>query len=81
MRYTKVCSQLFIKYQPAGIAIKNDMPIRIINSLENSMTTLLTEAPSTLRIPTSLVRCTAMNETRPYKPRQEIKMAIPANIL
>ncbi len=38
-------------------------------------------APNTLRIPTSYFLCTAINDTRPYNPRHEIKTAIPANVL
>ncbi len=34
-----------------------------------------TEAPSTLRMPISLVRCSATNDANPNKPRQEINTA------
>ena len=39
-----------------------------------------TEAPSTFRIPTSLVRCTAIKEMRPYNPNELMKMAMPEKI-
>ena len=41
---------------------------------------LVTEAPSVLRIPTSLVDCSAINEIRPTKPNEAIKMAINENV-
>ena len=35
------------------------------------------EAPNTLRIPISLVRCCTVNDTNPNKPKQAIKIVIP----
>jgi hypothetical protein len=49
--------------------------------LDNMTTISPTGAPNTLRIPISFFRRTAMNEMRPYKPKQEIKIATPENIL
>jgi len=37
-------------------------------------------APSTLRIPISLVLCSAVNADKPKRPRQEMRMARPAKI-
>ena len=51
--------------------------IRIINSFENKYTILPAEAPNTFRTPTSFVRCTAIKETDPYKPKQEIILIFP----
>jgi hypothetical protein len=81
IRYTKFCSHPFIKYQAAGMASTKDIAISTINSFENKNTMLLTDAPKTLRTPTSLVLCTTIKDTNPYKPRHEIKMAIAANNL
>jgi len=36
---------------------------------------LLTEAPTTLRMPISFIRCSAVKIARPNKPKQEMKMA------
>jgi len=46
-----------------------------INSFESNNQTSDTDAPSTLRMPISFVRCYAMYAARPNNPRQEIKMA------
>src|ERR1700753_2827968 len=46
-----------------------------INSCDNLNHKLLTLAPSTLRIPISLRLCSAENEARPNKPKQEMMIA------
>ena len=81
MRYTKLFNQLCIIYQATGTAIKKEMMIKMVNSFENSCSRLVIDAPNTFRMPTSFVFCTAIKETSPYKPKQDIKMANPAKIL
>ena len=59
---------------------KADLLVEAINtstikSLDNMPTMPGTEAPNTLRIPISLVRCSAVKVTSPNKPRQEMNMA------
>ena len=46
--------------------------------LDNRPTILTIDAPSTLRIPISLVFCSAINVTRPNKPKQDMIIAIAA---
>lgn len=58
-----------------GEAIKMAAKTRIITSLDNKYSILIVVAPSTFRIPISLVRCSAVKETSPNNPRQEMKIA------
>src|SRR5262245_55667385 len=51
------------------------MITRITKSFESICHNPATEAPNTLRMPISFVRCSATNDARPNKPRQEMKMA------
>ena len=51
-----------------------------MKSLESILVTEVTLAPSTLRIPISLVRCFAINVANPNNPKQAINMASTENI-
>ena len=59
IRYAKSCNHLLLAHQAIGEAIRIAMPTSFIKSFDNNLTTPVTEAPSTLRIPISLVRCLA----------------------
>ena len=50
-------------------------------SAENSCRILPILPPNTFRTPISLSRCPTKNSTSPYRPKQPIRMASPANIL
>lgn len=58
-----------------GIAIRQEKITNKTKSLDNNRQRFETDAPSTFRMPIYLVRCSAMNEANPNKPRQLIKMA------
>ena len=55
--YAKSASHLCIKYQATGAAIKNDINTSFKNSFDNRLMMFDTEAPITLRMPISRVRC------------------------
>ena len=57
MRYAKSCSHLSIANHATGNAIKAAIATSFKKSLDNNATILDTEAPSTLRMPISFVRC------------------------
>ena len=57
------------------MAMKQDSITNPTKSLDNICHKLKTEAPTTLRIPISLVLCSATKDASPNKPRHEIKMA------
>src|SRR5688572_11922776 len=71
------CNQLFIKYQARGEAINIAIAISFIKSFDNKPATWVTVAPSTLRMPISLMRFTAASAARPNKPKQARKIEIP----
>ena len=50
------------------------------NSFASNPVSPVTEAPSTLRMPISFVRRSAVYAAKPNKPRQEIKIASIANM-
>ncbi len=79
LRYTKFCNHCPMKYHASGAASTKAMPTSLRKSLESSATMLPTDAPSTLRTPISLVRCWAVNEASPNRPRQATKMDSPVN--
>src|SRR5436190_13823748 len=58
-----------------GIAIRQAMITKPTNSLDCIFHRLNIVAPRTLRIPISFVFCSATNEAKANKPRQEINMA------
>ena len=58
-----------------GVAIRQEISTKTTKSLDKDCQSLATDAPNTLRMPISLVRCSAMNDARPNKPKHEIKMA------
>jgi len=62
-------------YQAIGQAIRLESKTHLVNSLENRKMMLETEAPNTLRIPISLVRCSVENEAKPNKPNEAITIA------
>ncbi len=53
-----VCSQRWLAYQPKGADTTKATITSRAKSLYNSCNIPFTEAPSTLRMPISLVRCT-----------------------
>src|SRR6476660_7749037 len=57
--YSKFCSHLFIAHHATGNATRADIIMSFKKSLDNMLTIALTDAPSTLRIPISFVRCSA----------------------
>ncbi len=79
IRYTKSSSHLFIAHQATGEAMKMAKHTNCTKSFESRVTMPATEAPSTLRMPISLVFCWAVNAARPNKPKHAIEMAIAAN--
>src|SRR4029079_4031355 len=74
-------SQLLIIHQVIGTAITNAINTSFKNSIDISINTCCTDAPRTLRMLISRIRFSMVNEARPAKPRQEIKMARHANTL
>ena len=64
MRYTNPCSHLYAKNQETGMAIRLATINIFMNTDANKATTCLLPAPSTFRIPISLVRCSAVYEAR-----------------
>jgi hypothetical protein len=74
--YAKPSSHLLMKYHASGAATKKDMLTSVRKSLDKRETIPVVLAPSTFRMPISLVRCSTLNVVRPNNPRQEIKMAI-----
>ena len=79
--YAKPSNHLFIAHQPVGIA----MIIEIITSFKKSLlincTMPLTLEPNTFLIPISFLFTSAVQVANPNNPRQEIKIAMPANTL
>ena len=63
-------------HQAIGVAITMAIATSFKKSFDNNCTMPLTLAPSTLRIPISLLLCSALNAARPNKPRHEINIAI-----
>ena len=68
-------------YCETGIAIRRAITTGLKKLVPRIRRIFGTEAPSTLRIPISLVRCSAVNVANPNKPKQEIKIAIMAKQL
>src|ERR1700694_2098683 len=60
IRYAKLCNHLFITHQATGNAMHDAMNTSFKNSFESICVTCVTLAPSTLRIPISFVRCSAV---------------------
>lgn len=63
--YGKSASHFSMTYQAAGEAITKAMSTNRTKSAENKLTMLTVVAPNTFRMPTSLVRASAMNATTP----------------
>lgn len=81
VRYAKFCSQLFIAKYPTGIAMIVASNTGFKRSFDNSITIFCVDDPSTFLTPISLMRFAAVNEAKPNKPRQAIKMANAENML
>src|SRR5258707_11441686 len=75
VRYSKVCNQLLNANQARGIEMKHERTTTTTKSLESSCHKCATEAPCTFLIPISLVRCSAMYDAMPNRPRQEMTTA------
>ena len=78
IRYAKLCSQAFAANHDTGIAISSAKETNNKKSFESMATTLLTDAPITLRMPISFCLFCAVKAAKPNKPRQEITMVIAA---
>ena len=63
-------------YQARGQAKILANSTHLVKSLVIIMRILDNEAPSTLRIPISLVRCCAINSAKPNNPRQVMMVAM-----
>src|ERR1700749_2405131 len=63
-------------YQAMGVAIINDMITNLRKSIDSKLTIPETLAPNTLRMPISLLRCSALKAARPKRPKQEMIIAI-----
>lgn len=61
----------------SGLAIRLAMPTHIRKSFERMATIPDMDDPNILRIPISLVRCWAIKEARPKRPKQAINTANP----
>src|SRR3954464_14628617 len=66
-------------HHASGDAINKAITTNFKKSFDSSVVMLVTEAPSTLRTPISLMRFSAMYVAKPNKPKHEIKMVRPAN--
>src|SRR5690606_38514251 len=75
MRFSKFSSHPVIAYQESGIARTMAMTMRMVYSLHNKAMMLSLVAPSTFRMPISLVLSSTVYEERPNKPRQVIIIA------
>src|SRR5579871_4355861 len=64
-----------MNHHAIGVDIKNERTTNNTNSFDNNFQRLNTEAPSTFRTPISLVRCSAINDANPNKPKHEINIA------
>lgn len=63
------------------MAIKQENKTSTTKSCDNILQTAATDAPNTLRIPISFVRCSAVKEARPKIPKQLISTASAAKKL
>src|SRR5215212_5507223 len=81
MRYAKFSNHLFIKYQATGEAMIKATKTSFRKSFESKPTIPETEAPSTFRIPISLVLRTTTKAINPHKPMQQINMDMAENAL
>src|SRR5664279_1653736 len=81
VRYANAESHLFMAHQAMGVPIIKDNRTSFTKSFDKSWTIPLTLAPSTLRMPISLLLCSALNEASPNKPSEDIKIAIRVNEL
>ena len=64
-------------HQAIGAAIRNAINTRRRKSFEIKKVIPVTDAPSTLRTPISLILVSAIYVARPNKPRQEINIVSP----
>lgn len=78
--YTKPSSHFCIINQAIGEAITVDKSTSFKKSADSIATIRVTDAPNTLRIPISLIRCIVAKETNPKRPKQAIKIAMPEAI-
>lgn len=81
IRYAKLCSHLFIDQYDKGNAMMHAIKTSFINSLESILVTCGTDAPSTFRMPISLVRFSAVYVAKPNNPRQATNMVSIAKML
>ena len=78
-RYVYFSSQVLIAHHATGDAITSEMTTSFRKSFESNVVIVSTDAPSTFRTPTSLMRFSAMYVASPNRPRQEMKIVNPAN--
>src|SRR3546814_1951640 len=81
MRYTKSSSHLLMAHQAMGDAMTTATSTNFIKSVDNIATMPDTDAPSTLRMPISLVRWKAVNAANPNSPKQLMNIVIPVATL
>ena len=79
MRYAKSCNHLFMVNHAIGTAITVATATNFAKLFANKIVTDVTEAPNTLRMPISFVRCAVANITKPNKPRHAIINASTVN--
>src|SRR5690349_10719426 len=70
IRFPKSCSQALAAHQATGEAAKIAITISTTKSLATSEAICKVDAPNTLRIPISLVRCLAEYTLKPNNPMQ-----------
>ena len=75
MRYEKLFSHSFMKYQATGHAMRLAMMTQTVNDFESIKTILLMLAPRVFRTPISFTFCWAMKMASPKRPRQAITTA------
>src|SRR4026208_2542349 len=80
MRYAKSCNQLYMIHQVTGMANANAISTSNKNCFDKMYNTCPTEAPITLRMPISLVRCKILYADKPISPKHAINMASDANM-
>lgn len=78
--YGKSCSQLFISHHATGKATRDAMSTGLRKFFESITTISPAPAPSTLRMPISRVRCSALKAASQNRPRLPTKTAMTVKI-
>src|SRR5688572_14289588 len=80
IRYSNLNSQSDRKYDAIGNAIRHESMTSMTKLRVNKVQRLNSDAPTTFRMPISLVRCSATKEERPNKPSRLMRIARPVKI-